>query len=134
GGDRIEVVGSLSRIVFLYGGSGSDVLIGGPGSDVLVGGDGNDTLSDYAGNNILIGGAGRDSISTGFGQNVLIGDGTICDNNDQALTALWQVWSGSGAFNARADALAAGVSVNGATLKLNAAAIVPDHVADQFFS
>jgi Ca2+-binding RTX toxin-like protein len=46
--------------LWLFAGSGNDVLIGGEGNDVLVGGSGNDTLFAWDGRDLLIGGTGSE--------------------------------------------------------------------------
>jgi uncharacterized repeat protein (TIGR01451 family) len=145
GDDKIEVVGTLTRDVYFYGGAGNDSLSGGNGNDVLVGGDGNDTLVGNLGSDILIGGAGNDTLVGGVvgaattDQNILIGDSTVYDGNDAAIVALQKFWSQvtPGNFSSIAAALDAGVTVGGTSVRLNrnvAHTIIADRAADRVFA
>ena len=85
GGDGNDVIhGPDSRIVFMYGGPGDDVLNaglghgdayldGGGGNDRLIGGYGDDILIGGDGNDILTGGYGNDTLWGGEGKDVLYG-------------------------------------------------------------
>src|SRR5205814_10542590 len=73
GDDTIQVTGSLSLPVEIYGGAGSDKLKGGGGNDILVGGDGDDMLVSGTGRNFLVGGAGADKVVGDTDDDILIG-------------------------------------------------------------
>src|SRR3954454_11955596 len=62
GDDDIQVTGSVTVSLWLYGDGGNDRLKGGSGSNVLLGGGGDDLLVGGGGRDILIGGTGADRL------------------------------------------------------------------------
>jgi phospholipase/lecithinase/hemolysin len=65
--------GSNSKNAFIFGDSGTNILIGGFGNDLLNGGAGNDLLIGGFGNDKLNGGFGNDLLNGGIGDDKLQG-------------------------------------------------------------
>ncbi|HEY7118269.1 MAG TPA: PKD domain-containing protein, partial [Tepidisphaeraceae bacterium] len=131
GNDVILVTNSVSVAAEIHGGNGSDILTGGGSNDVLLGEGGNDFLYGAAGDDVFVGGGGDDVLFGGNGRDVLIGgDGsdfiagnngddlliagtTAHDNNVSALSQIRLVWGGGGDYDARVNALKAGLLADG---------------------
>src|SRR5207253_7457790 len=79
GDDDIQVSGTITVPLWLFGGDGNDRLNGGNGPNVLLGGAGNDTMTGGSGRDILIGGAGADQLVGNGGDDLLIGGTTAFD-------------------------------------------------------
>jgi PKD repeat protein len=92
GDDHVQVAGSITVPVWLYGGAGNDRLKGGAGDDVLLGEAGDDLLVGGAGRDILIGGVGADRIVGNEGDDILIAGFTAYDADPCALCALRHDW------------------------------------------
>ncbi len=60
---------------FIFGNSGSDILLGSTGNDTIAGGRDNDQIDGGAGNNSLFGNLGNDVITGGSGNDSLFGGG-----------------------------------------------------------
>ena len=58
---------------FLFGGSGSDIIVDSPHNDVLIGGSGNDLLISYFGNDIMLGGSGNNTLVFRSDGQIIIG-------------------------------------------------------------
>jgi hypothetical protein len=95
GNDIIQVVGSISIPVWMYGGDGDDFLQGGAGNDALFGGNGNDTLTGGQGRDLLFGGDGADWMRGNSGDDLLIAGWTAYDNDDVALRSIHAEWNSS---------------------------------------
>ena len=72
GDDMMQVGGSVSLPVWLYGEGGNDKLRGGGGNDLLDGGLGDDLLVGKSGRDLLIGGSGADRIVGNSDDDILI--------------------------------------------------------------
>ena len=101
GDDDIQIPGSVSVSVWLFGGPGNDRLKGGGGNDVIVGGDGDDLLMGGQGRDLIIGGNGADRIIGDADDDILIGGSTAYDANDQALGAILSEWTSNRTYNQR---------------------------------
>lgn len=97
---------------WIYGGWGDDIVYAGAGDDYVWGGFGNDILLGQSGNDCLFGGWGRDIIIAGEGADRLYGQGqddilitgdTNRDDDEDALKAMRDLWTGSGSASSRAQ-------------------------------
>jgi uncharacterized delta-60 repeat protein len=111
GDDDMQVSGSITVPLWLYGGDGNDRLNGGNAPNVLLGGAGNDTITGGSGRDLVIGGAGADQIVGNGGDDLMIGGTTVFDGNDAALAAIDAEWTSSHDFATRIANLS-GVSSN----------------------
>ncbi len=76
GDDLIEVRGSITRRVQLFGGQGNDRLTGGNRDDLLDGGEGKNSLKSGLGNDVVLAGSGDDRIENAGGNDTIdAGDG-----------------------------------------------------------
>ena len=106
----------------LLGNAGNDTLDGGLGrlarrrrwQRQLVGGSSEDScrrsrpdISSGIGNDLMIGGFGNDQLVGNAADDILIGGYTDHDGNAVALRAILNVWSGSGSYQDRINALKA---------------------------
>jgi Ca2+-binding RTX toxin-like protein len=112
GGPGIDIIYGAGGDDVILGGIGNDDLLGGGGNDVLIGGDGVDMLFGQAGRDLLIGSADEDLLSAGDGEDILIGGSTVYDgyddiNSTAAIDAIMDIWTGTGNFTARKNALLA---------------------------
>jgi Ca2+-binding RTX toxin-like protein len=105
GDDDIQVAGSISVPVWIYGGPGNDRLKGGGGNDVLIGGDGDDLLVGGGGRDLLIGGSGADRLVGNADDDILIAGLLTTQNNDAALTAIMAEWTSSQTYSQRVASL-----------------------------
>lgn len=99
---------------WIVGGWGDDIVYAGAGNDWVWGGFGNDILLGQSGNDRLFGGWGRDIIIAGEGADLLFGQGqddilitgdTNWDDDEDALQAMRDAWTGSGSASSRAQAI-----------------------------
>jgi Ca2+-binding RTX toxin-like protein len=131
GDDDVQVAGSITVPLWLFGGDGDDRLKGGDGANVLVGGDGDDLVVGGKGRNLLIGGKGKDRIVGGSGDDILIAGWTAYDASPTALDAVLHEWTRTDrTYAQRVDALKAGVGDGGA-VKLTAATVFSDADEDK---
>jgi len=105
GNDELQVIGSVSVAIWGYGGLGNDRLKGGDGHDVLIGGDGDDLLVGGNGRDMLIGGFGADRIVGNADDDILIAGVTAYDDNQAALQALMDSWTGNLSYDQRVSSL-----------------------------
>jgi Ca2+-binding RTX toxin-like protein len=128
GNDRLTGNGGNN---ILRGNGGNDALEGGLGNDILIGGAGTDTITDAGGRNLLIGGSGADTLTGSSSDDIIIGADTTYDNNDTALLAIMNEWTGPSDYATRIGHLKGtiGGGLNGSTL-LNASKIIDDAIAD----
>ncbi|MHC5537132.1 beta strand repeat-containing protein [Singulisphaera rosea] len=112
-GMATNVVGGISSIANVRGGSGGNTLTGNAAPNILIGGAGNDTLTAGAGGGILIGEAGTDVIQGGNGNDIVIGGTSSFDGNETALDAILAEWESSDSFAARIAQIRSGVSYGG---------------------
>ncbi len=116
-GNATQIAGLLSNMTFVYGGSGSDVLVGNASkSSVLVGNGGNDQLTGGTARDILIGGLGVDSLNGLGGDDILVGGSTFHDADDAALRMIFAEWTTTLRTFAERSANIFG---NGTTARLN---------------
>jgi Ca2+-binding RTX toxin-like protein len=101
GDDDIQVAGSVSQSVWLYGDAGNDTLHGGAGDDVLLGGADNDQLTGGQGRDLLIGGTGADLLSSNADEDILIAAKTAFDANQAGLFAIMAEWTSERSFTDR---------------------------------
>jgi Ca2+-binding RTX toxin-like protein len=105
GDDTLEVSGSISLPVWLYGNDGNDRLKGGAGHDILLGGAGDDLLVGKSGRDLLVGGRGNDRLVGNADDDILIAGWTLYDydyqqrpegilrpDHEDAVTAIMQKW------------------------------------------
>ncbi|WP_158520907.1 choice-of-anchor Q domain-containing protein [Fuerstiella marisgermanici] len=99
---------------WIDGGWGDDIVYAGAGDDYVWGGFGDDILLGQAGNDRMYGGSGRDIIIAGEGADRLYGQGqddilitgdTNWDDDEDALKAMRDVWTGRGSARNRAQAV-----------------------------
>jgi hypothetical protein len=101
GNDNIQISGSVSVSVWLFGGPGNDRLKGGGGNDVIIGGEGDDLLMGGGGRDIIIGGRGADRIIGDADDDILVGGRTVYDANEVALAAILAEWTSTRSYSAR---------------------------------
>ncbi len=139
-GSATGIVGGVSNLQNVTGGSANDILlgnglrnllVGGGGSNILVGNDGNDVLTGGALQDLLIGGRGADTIYGGGGDDLLIGGYTSHDGNITSLIALLNEWKSTSSYDLRIAHLT-GTTKNGlnGTVLLKASTVFDDGVAD----
>jgi uncharacterized delta-60 repeat protein len=129
GNDDIQVVGGLSKSVWLYGGAGDDRLTGGDGNDVLLGGDGNDTLQGGNGRDLLIGGTGSDRLLGSADDDILIAGTTDHDAVETALCQIMNEWTRTDASFATRVSHLKGPAAGGSAGGLNGAYYLNDMTA-----
>jgi Ca2+-binding RTX toxin-like protein len=93
GNDDIQIAGSVSVPVWIYGGPGDDRIKGGGGNDVIIGGDGNDLLMGGGGRDLLIGGSGADRIIGDAEDDILIAGWTDFENDPATLSLIMSEWT-----------------------------------------
>ena len=130
GDDDIQTAGSISRPVWLHGGSGNDRLKGGDGNDVLLGEDGDDLLVGGGGRDMLIGGEGADRLVGNADDDVLIAGFTDHDTDDHALCAIMDEWASTHDYATRVRNLLGGPNV-GASRANGTTFLNPDTVHDE---
>ena len=101
GDDNIQVTGSTSLPMWLYGDGGNDRLKGGAGNDVLMGGDGDDLLAGGSGRDLLNGGTGADRLVGDADDDILIAGYTLLDINQMALAAVMAEWTSVRSYSQR---------------------------------
>jgi hypothetical protein len=98
-GNDVFNASSISRSLWLYGGTGNNTFIGGSGPDVLIGGTGNDYLNGRTGRDILIGGGGTNTLVGSTGTDILIAGSTLYDApsfaNQASLLQILTAWQTS---------------------------------------
>jgi uncharacterized protein (TIGR03118 family) len=127
GDDLFFVDPRITSTVIADGGAGNDVLTGGGGNNILIGGPGNDVVVGGASRDILIGGDGLDRLAGMGNDDILIGGSTAFDGNTAALQQILGVWTGTGSYATRVDAIRNGT--NGVP-KLDATSVTDDGVRD----
>jgi hypothetical protein len=131
GNDDLQVSGSISVPVWLYGGPGHDRLKGGDGHDVLLGEAGDDLLTGGGGRDLMIGGDGADRIVGNNEDDILISDWTAHDSSTAALSAIMAEWTRTDrTYLQRISNLMNGSGLNGSVV-LNASTIFADADADK---
>ena len=100
GGDDLQVAGSISIPVLLYGDDGHDRLKGGDGDDILLGGDGNDEILGGGGRDLMIGGRGADRIVGNGGDDLFIAGWTSHDGAAGSLEAVMREWTSKNSVGA----------------------------------
>jgi uncharacterized protein (TIGR03118 family) len=128
GDDLLSVDPRIKATVIADGGAGNDTLIGGGGTNILIGGPGNDVLIGGSNRDILIGGDGMDRLVGWGGDDILIGGSTAYDGNTAALPQILAVWTGTGSYATRVDAIRNGT--NGVP-KLDATTVTDDTTRDR---
>jgi Ca2+-binding RTX toxin-like protein len=119
GDDDIQVSGTVTAPLWLYGDDGNDRLNGGNGPNVLLGGAGNDTMTGGSGCDLLIGGAGADQIVGNGGDDLMIGGTTAFESNEAALQAIDAEWTSGHEFATRIANLSGDSSNPGFGNRLN---------------
>jgi Ca2+-binding RTX toxin-like protein len=105
GDDNIQIAGSISTPVWIYGGPGDDRLKGGAGDDVLIGGEGDDLLVGGSGRDLIIGGEGADRIVGNADDDILVAGTLSVPNIDSALAAIMAEWTSSHSYSVRVASL-----------------------------
>lgn len=130
-GDDVFVVDpNITATVIADGGAGNDFISGGGGSNVLTGGTGNDQLVGGASRDILIGGDGLDRLFGAGNDDILVGGSTAHDADPAALQQILGVWTGTGSYATRVDAIRNGT--NGVP-KLDATTVTDDGARDLLY-
>jgi uncharacterized delta-60 repeat protein len=93
GDDEVQVSGSITNPVWVYGGGDDDHIKGGGGNDVLLGGEGDDMLVGGSGRDLLIGGTGRDRLVGNSDDDILVAGFTDHDDNEEALCHIMKEWT-----------------------------------------
>ena len=118
--DTITFAPAGVQQIFVYAGSGNDVISAANGNDSLRGDGGNDTLLGLGGNDSLDGSGGIDSLDGGTGNDYIIaraGDRAYGGNNDDLISiteSLVALVSGGTGFDTLR--LEAGYDISGATI------------------
>lgn len=117
----------------LNGGGGSDTLLGLGGADILIGGTGNDKLQGGDGRDFLIGGTGADNLVGGLSDDILIGGTTAYDARTNVLSLMLAEWKSGLTYTQRIGKLR-NVGVGPSLSKLNSSVVVvADAAVDQLF-
>ena len=117
----------------LNGGGGSDSLLGLGGADILIGGTGNDKLQGGDGRDFLIGGWGADNLVGGLSDDILIGGTTAYDARTNVLSLMLAEWKSGLTYTQRIGKLR-NVGVGPSLSKLNSSVVVvADAAVDQLF-
>jgi Ca2+-binding RTX toxin-like protein len=117
GDDNIQIAGSISNLVWLYGDAGNDRLNAGNGGSLLIGGDGNDQLLGGNGRDIMIGGEGADSLVGNSNDDILVAGYTTKDSRASAgHEEFWchvlKEWNSLNSFAVRVQNLKDGLGGN----------------------
>jgi len=109
-GTATNIIGTVTNISDVLGGSGDDTLTGdgqsnllrgnggkdtidgGGGNDILVGGPGDDTITGGDGRDLIMGGLGSDKLSGGGGEDILINGTTTFDTDGATQNAILNFW------------------------------------------